>query len=962
MNETPGEGGNANTHPLSLERINSICDRFEDAWLAAETEPELKDFLKDCPRTDRPTLFRHLLELDLDYRRRSSATLVLRDYIDQYPEFESIVRAAFDPDRIRQQNGDTSGDPLRTDSIGPSARTRLPHPVPQIPGYEILSELGRGGMGVVYKARHLELNRVVALKMIAGVDVFDQRAGTRFRIEAEAIARLQHPHIVQIFEIGEQANGTPYLALEFLSGGSLSDALDGSPWQVDPTVRLLEDLAETIDHAHKRQIVHRDLKPANILLARSSSGSDRETLQFKVTDFGLAKQLDAGKNATVEGDVLGTPAYMACEQVQGRISEIGPWTDVYALGVIGYELLTGRPPFRAESVVETIRQVLDSEPAPPRRQNPKCPRDLETIVLKCLEKDPGRRYATAAELAQDLRRFREHRPILARPAGTWELLGKWSRRNPSRAALVGLVALALLTAVVGVAMHLDRLRTERARAERNSGLAVRAVNEMLTEVAVEQLAYEPRMEKKRRALLDKARVLYETMLRDRPADPEVRHQLAIGFRHLGDVTRQLGDMEEAEEFYTQAIDRLSELLRESPDAELLFHLSETHNFLGEVHRLSGRPNQAQESYARAIELQQQLIVEQPEELLHRLHLGRSHDNRALAYRSEERLERARAESTEAVSHLRDLCASDTQAAHRHHLARARLNQGAILRQVGSADSAEMAYREASALLGELSEEHSLVPDYRHELALSLGNLGNLLARDPERRDKAKQAQQRSAELFRRLTREFPSIPIYRQELANTLNGLGVTLVRSGDRVKAQEKWEEAVAILRKLAAELPEVAEYHSRLGTTLGNVARLHLLQGEHAEARIRFEEAIGLVTSFLQVNPREPAYLGVWRSQHLALATTLMHLGEDEAAVRIAQRLPSSIPDMDGGRHLALCFLARCVGVRESLATPADRDRVVAPFLEAARELYEPLRKDPDAEARLRADKAFAPLAEEL
>jgi serine/threonine-protein kinase len=230
--------------------------------------------------------------------------------------------------------------------------------LPQVPGYEILDELGRGGMGVVYKARQIKLNRIVALKIILSGNHAGPSARARFRAEAEAVARLQHPMIVQIYDVGEDA-GCPYLALEFVDGGSLADRIAGTPWQPSAAATLMQSLALTLDAVHKSGIVHRDLKPANILLTGDGTP--------KISDFGVAKLLDRGGGPTQTGDIVGTPSYMAPEQAGGRRGAIGPATDVYALGVILYELLTGRPPFRAANTMDTILQVLSDEPLPPGR-------------------------------------------------------------------------------------------------------------------------------------------------------------------------------------------------------------------------------------------------------------------------------------------------------------------------------------------------------------------------------------------------------------------------------------------------------------------------------------------------------------------------------------------------------------------------------------------------------------------
>jgi tetratricopeptide (TPR) repeat protein/tRNA A-37 threonylcarbamoyl transferase component Bud32 len=306
-------------------------------------------------------------------------------------------------------------------------------------GYEVLEELGRGGMGVVYKARQVKLDRLVALKMILA----GSHAGTedlaRLRSEAEAVARLQHPNILQIYDVGEH-EGLPYLSLEYCPGGAFSKKLSGTPLPPAEAASLLVTLALAVQAAHDKGIVHRDLKPGNVLLAADGTP--------KVADFGLAKRMDDASGRTHTGVVIGTPSYMAPEQAQAR-REIGPTVDVYALGAILYECLTGRPPFKADTPYETILQVISVEPVPPGRLNARVPRDLETICLKCLNKEPGKRYASAGELAADLVRFQRGEPIKARPVGRAERLLRWTRRNPALATLTTAVAALLLILVAG---------------------------------------------------------------------------------------------------------------------------------------------------------------------------------------------------------------------------------------------------------------------------------------------------------------------------------------------------------------------------------------------------------------------------------------------------------------------------------------------------------------------------------
>ena len=301
----------------------------------------------------------------------------------------------------------------------------LSEKLPQISGYDVLGILGRGGMGVVYRARHQKLKRIVALKKMLPSSDSPQEL-SRFVREAEAVAGLQHPHIVQVYDVGE-LEGRPYFTMELMEGGNLAQRLAGAPQSAAQSTRLIATLASAVEFAHQRGIVHRDLKPANILLTADGTP--------KIADFGLARRIDRGPELTRSGARLGTPSYMAPEQALGKSSAVGPLTDVYALGALLYEMLTGRPPFLADTAVETERQVIVEEPVPPTRLNPKLPRELETICLKCLHKDPQRRYATASALLEDLQRFEGNEPIAARPPGLLERATKWVRRHPTYTAI-----------------------------------------------------------------------------------------------------------------------------------------------------------------------------------------------------------------------------------------------------------------------------------------------------------------------------------------------------------------------------------------------------------------------------------------------------------------------------------------------------------------------------------------------
>src|SRR5262249_5689787 len=338
--------------------------------------------------------------------------------------------------------------PPRADAVVAVAR---PAGLPQVPGYEVQGELGRGGMGVVYRAWHLRLGRAVALKMLLAGPCARPEELERFRREAQAVAALRHANIVQVYDVGD-VEGRPFFTMEFVEGGNLAEQIQGIPQPARQAAALVATIAEAVHAAHQSGIVHRDLKPANILLTADGTP--------KLTDFGLARRLEGAAGLTLSGAPVGTPGYMAPEQAKGKPRDIGPAADTYALGAILYEMLTGRPPFRADTAAETLRQVVSEEPVPPSRLNAAVPRDAETICLKCLEKDPRRRYASAAELAADVHGLQGREPIVARPLGHGERVLRWAWRKPTAAALV-MAALALVGLALGGGAWLMQERADR---------------------------------------------------------------------------------------------------------------------------------------------------------------------------------------------------------------------------------------------------------------------------------------------------------------------------------------------------------------------------------------------------------------------------------------------------------------------------------------------------------------------
>jgi serine/threonine protein kinase len=422
----------AQNHDPTL--IESLLDRQRDSWQRGE-RLLVEAFVEGCPAVaeDRERLL-DLICNEMELRAASGEAPQLDEYRERFPTLSADLRKQFEvfaawgpADEALETNQDADS------AATPTETTRWRHD-----GYELLGELGRGAMGVVYKVRQTGLNRVVALKMILSGAYADSEELGRFRAEAEAVALLQHPNIVQIHQVGEQ-DGKPFLVLEFVAGGGLDKRLAGTPLPAAEAARLLEILARAMHQAHERGVIHRDLKPANVLLTEDGTP--------KVTDFGLAKRLDVA-GPSQSGDILGTPSYMAPEQAAGNLKEIGPATDVYALGAILYECLTGRPPFKAATLFDTLQQVQRDDPVPPRRLQSKTPGDLETVCLKCLEKQPSRRYVTAFDLAEDLRRYQAGEPIIARPVGAWERAAKWVRRRPAVAAFMALFILSLVTGTV----------------------------------------------------------------------------------------------------------------------------------------------------------------------------------------------------------------------------------------------------------------------------------------------------------------------------------------------------------------------------------------------------------------------------------------------------------------------------------------------------------------------------------
>jgi eukaryotic-like serine/threonine-protein kinase len=638
MAETPSP--DPGSPDAALDRQSHVIATFEDAWkhaLPAGRPPDLNAFLAQVAPSDRPRVATQLARIDSHYRGQhtpaadpNAASQVppgtretTHQSLDATVQLESSSgdessSISSDSDSvpagpaatIELAAGKTSADePACTiDPVGaaaesdlslsfdPAVKSRKQKKSPladgaKVPGYEILGELGRGGMGVVYRAQQRSLKRQVALKMIlagghAGSDQID-----RFRAEAEAVAQLQHPNIVQIYEVGEQA-GLPFFSLEFVDGHSLDAEIDRQPQLPIRAAEIVEQLAHAMHYAHTQGIVHRDLKPANILLTIDGVP--------KITDFGLVKRIESDSSQTRTGTIMGTPSYMAPEQGRGE-KDVGPLADVYALGSILYTMLTGRPPFMGPTAMDTLMQVLKTEPVPPSRLQPKIPRDIEIICLKCLQKEPQKRYESAGMLAADLRRFRGGLPILARRIGSAERLWRWCRRNPRVAALSAAAALLALALMIGGPAAALLVNEQRKLAVEAEGIA-------------EQNAQAARKSQHEAQIAEKAAVEARKIADENANIASQQRQLALDTlnRVVTQVEEELHDRSELNELrqtvLNLAMEGLDNVSRTSENAILADRMiGAAHQRMADILFHAGKIDEARTQYGKGLAIFEQLL-------------------------------------------------------------------------------------------------------------------------------------------------------------------------------------------------------------------------------------------------------------------------------------------------------------------------------------------------------------------
>ncbi|HET6575472.1 MAG TPA: serine/threonine-protein kinase, partial [Fimbriiglobus sp.] len=532
------------------------------------------------------------------------------------PDFPTTWADGFDP---------PGAPPAPSETVDDAVRTPPPSGQPGVPGYELIQELGRGGTAVVYLARQVALDRRVALKMVLAGGFASDADRQRFRAEAAAVAAVQHPGIVHVYQVGA-CGDRPYFALEYCPGGSLAQTLADGPLPPRESATVIGQVARAVQAAHARGIVHRDLKPGNILFTADGAP--------KVTDFGLARRSDRDTDTalTRTGAVMGTPSYMAPEQARGSRA-VGPAADVYALGAVLYECLTGRPPFLAATALDTVLHAVHDDPVAPARLQPKVPRDLETVCLTCLQKDPAKRYPSAAALADDLDRFLDGRPIQARPVPAWERAWKAARRRPAVAVGLAVSALSLVLVVAVVLVANARLQRERddadaahrsADARRREALAAKealerqrqmayarirqaaeAVERMMSRVTAEPWATHPDLQDERRKVLEDAVAFFKYFVWEDSPDPVVRREAATAYMRVASAYLALGKYRECQDAVEAAARLRKGLATEFPqDADHARGWAESVGFLGRLAAVFGEYDTAYRHYYSAVGLAQ----------------------------------------------------------------------------------------------------------------------------------------------------------------------------------------------------------------------------------------------------------------------------------------------------------------------------------------------------------------------
>jgi serine/threonine-protein kinase len=928
--------------------VASVSEEFETAWrkaLRGGSRPSIDGYLAQVSDADRTALNDELTRIDAEYRRQHAQACSLMgaavlnsmpavsageatdsrtqiepvaEDADITPNLSSVqdttdeppagggtigyMAAPADPSATMDHappSADATSDEISEPPKRPAAKRAVPDVV-NVPGYEILGILGRGGMGVVYKAKHLKLKRTVALKMVLAGGHASESDLARFYIEAEAVAQLQHPNIVQVFEISEQ-NGLPFFALEYVDGGSLSKKLDGKPQPPRDAARMVQTLAEAMAYAHLHGIIHRDLKPANILLTHDGHA--------KITDFGLAKRLEEDSGQTKSGTLMGTPNYMAPEQARGDTKEVGPLADVYALGVILYQMITGRTPFVGTSILDTIQQVRNLEPVPPSRLHPKVPADLETICLKCLQKEPQKRYASADDLAEDLRFFLAGEAIRARPVSGAERLWRWCKRNPkvaglSAAVLALLVTVAVVSSVMWVRVSYEHAEAvaaraladqkaqdeekARVRADANAKvageqrkLALDTLHGTVTKVE-EKLRDRADMNDLRKDIVSTAMAGLEKVSKSADTAAFADRSMGVALQRMGDIFLAAGDTKKGRERYEKTLPIFDRLMITDPDEDWnRWNAAISYTQLGDLSRSQGEPAQAARAlYLKGLALREEL-VKQPRG-------GGPEPNGPLL--------------------------------RKQALAISYAKLGSLSVAAGDPAGAREYYVKALELSRELSEALPANLQFQQSLAGSCIILAEVcyhLRDEAAARDYYDQAIQ----IRQALVTKAPQNTRFQSDVASAYAALGDMDLHLNQPRLALDHYQKGHVIYVALAKQDRDNVDLLSSLATSYYRLATARLYLKDQAGADLEYQESLRIKEQLAATDPANAAHrAGIMLAQ--------ARLGRHTEAAKTARELAEKGATDPGLLFRAACGYALCVdgvvhGKAADAITPADREQ---------------------------------------
>lgn len=747
--------------------------------------------------------------------------------------------------------------PPRPGSATPASTASFP----LVPGFEIQSELGRGGMGIVYRAKQISANRMVALKVVRNdqLDMLPARARAdalgRFTTEAHAAASLQHDNIVSVYEVGEVPSKTPggtplhYYAMRFVQGESLFDLVREGPLENRRAANYIQKIARALQAAHDQGILHRDIKPHNVMIEK---GSDRPLL----TDFGLAKIIDSGNSMTYSGQVMGTPSYMSPEQAVDA-AQVTPSADQYSLGATLYHLLTGRPPFVASSVPETIRQILDKQPVELRELNSSVHRDLETICLKSIQKDPLRRYSCCQELADDLQRYLEGVPIVARPVSRAERAVRWCRRNPGMATMIGSVAMLALSTLLAIVLGYRNTSAALAVSESRLEKALQVVDELFVRVSEDELLNEPGMQPLRRELLEKALKHYQYFLSESQDRGKVADEVAAAHYRVGMIQQLTGHADAAEMELEEARAQQEALLKQTPErVQRLKAYSDTLNALGSLFNSQHRQRDSMRMFEASAESRNRLAELAPDNLEYQRLACNAEMNLGVAKITQGDLQDgliAVRNAQERRLKLLEVHTDDPKL--RRDLARGWYSLGKFELQQQDFESASEHFESAVSEFKKLLDKDARSLSLRFDCSVALRLLGTALS-DLGEVDRAMAAYEEALRFAQKLYDANPDVALYKSELAVLSMNLGSNYEAKQDLTRAEQSWQDALRLERELLLADPESTDVRGDVATCLGALGDLAMDRGDDDAALKAYEEALPMIRLLAEQLPEDPVF----------------------------------------------------------------------------------------------------------